>query len=56
MLTQQATQLAIPQLQSSMARLLFCAGALSHSLHKIAVKPRKTGAGKWLTEWLAVWA
>ena len=26
------------------------------SCAKIAVWPRETGAGEWLTEWLAVWS
>ena len=34
MLIQRTTQLAFPQLQSSMGRPLFCSGALSPSLHK----------------------
>ena len=56
MLTQWATHLAIFQLQSCMAILLFLCKEGDNALHETTVWPRYTWAGEWLTEWLAVWA
>ena len=57
MLTQRATQLAIPQLQYNMARSLFYAGELSPALHKnsdIATRDLSWGMANWVARCVSI--